>query len=108
MKQVGGTLKLDLAQYREMAAFAQFGSDLDPASQRLLHRGERLTEMLKQNQYDPLPMEREVLIIFAANEGYFDKLDVEQIKPFERDLLRILWTRATRTCSTKFAQAGNQ
>jgi len=86
MKQVGGTLKLDLAQYREMAAFAQFGSELDPASQRLLHRGERLTEMLKQNQYEPLPMEKEVLIIFAANEGYFDKLEVSQVKPFERDL----------------------
>src|ERR1700719_2244282 len=86
MKQVGGTLKLDLAQYREMAAFAQFGSKLDPASQRLLHRGERLTEMLKQNQYDPLPMEKEVLIIFAANAGYFDKLEVTQIKPFEHDL----------------------
>ena len=86
MKQVGGTLKLDLAQYREMAAFAQFGSDLDPASQRLLHRGERLTEMLKQNQYEPLPMEKEVLIIFAANEGYFDKLEVTQIKPFEHGL----------------------
>ena len=86
MKQVGGTLKLDLAQYREMAAFAQFGSDLDPASQRLLHRGERLTEMLKQNQYEPLPIEKEVLIIFAANEGYFDKLEVTQIKAFERGL----------------------
>ena len=86
MKQVGGTLKLDLAQYREMAAFAQFGSDLDPASQRLLHRGERLTEMLKQNQYEPLPIEKEVLIIFAANEGYFDKLEVTQIKPFELEL----------------------
>src|SRR5712692_7886971 len=86
MKQVGGTLKLDLAQYREMAAFAQFGSELDPASQRLLHRGERLTEMLKQNQYDPLPVEKEVLIIFAANEGYFDKLEVSQVKPFEREL----------------------
>jgi len=86
MKQVGGTLKLDLAQYREMAAFAQFGSELDPASQRLLHRGERLTEMLKQNQYDPLPIEKEVLIIFAANEGYFDKLEVSGVKPFERDL----------------------
>jgi F-type H+-transporting ATPase subunit alpha len=86
MRQVGGTLKLDLAQYREMAAFAQFGSELDPASQRLLHRGERLTEMLKQDQYDPLPMEKEVLIIFAANEGYFDKLEVSQIKPFEREL----------------------
>ena len=90
MKQVGGTLKLDLAQYREMAAFAQFGSDLDPASQRLLHRGERLTEMLKQNQYEPLPIENEVLIIFAANEGYFDKLEVSQVKPFERDLFGFL------------------
>jgi F-type H+/Na+-transporting ATPase subunit alpha len=90
MKQVGGTLKLDLAQYREMAAFAQFGSDLDPASQRLLHRGERLTEMLKQNQYDPLPIEKEVAIIFAANEGYFDKLEVSQVKPFERDLFAFL------------------
>ncbi|MGH8011599.1 MAG: F0F1 ATP synthase subunit alpha [Candidatus Binataceae bacterium] len=86
MKQVGGTLKLDLAQYREMAAFAQFGSELDPASQRLLHRGERLTEMLKQAQYDPLTIDKEVLIIFAANEGYFDKLEVAQVKPFEHEL----------------------
>jgi F-type H+-transporting ATPase subunit alpha len=86
MKQVGGTLKLDLAQYREMAAFAQFGSDLDQASQRLLHRGERLTEMLKQNQYEPLPIEKEVLIIFAANEGFFDKLEVTQVKAFEAGL----------------------
>ncbi|MGH7987427.1 MAG: F0F1 ATP synthase subunit alpha [Candidatus Binataceae bacterium] len=86
MKQVGGTLKLDLAQYREMAAFAQFGSELDPASQRLLHRGERLTEMLKQGQYDPLTIDKEVLIIFAANEGYFDKLEVVQVKPFEQEL----------------------
>jgi len=86
MKQVGGTLKLDLAQYREMAAFAQFGSDLDQASQRLLHRGERMTEMLKQNQYEPLPIEKEVLIVFAANEGYLDKLEVTQIKAFELGL----------------------
>jgi F-type H+/Na+-transporting ATPase subunit alpha len=93
MKQVGGTLKLDLAQYREMAAFAQFGSELDPSSQRLLHRGERLTEMLKQNQYDPLPVEKEVLIIFAANEGYFDKLEVSQVKPFERDLYAFVEAR---------------
>ncbi len=93
MKQVGGTLKLDLAQYREMAAFAQFGSELDPSSQRLLHRGERLTEMLKQNQYDPLPVEKEVLIIFAANEGYFDKLEVSQVKPFERELYAFVEAR---------------
>ncbi len=86
IKQVAGTLKLDLAQYREMAAFAQFGSDLDASSQRLLARGARLTEMLKQNQYSPLPMEKEVLIMFAAKEGYFDKLSVEQIRPFELGL----------------------
>ena len=93
MKQVGGTLKLDLAQYREMAAFAQFGSDLDQSSQRLLHRGERLTEMLKQNQYDPLPTEKEVSLIFAANEGYFDKLEVNQIKAFEQGLYSFLDSR---------------
>jgi F-type H+-transporting ATPase subunit alpha len=93
MKQVGGTLKLDLAQYREMAAFAQFGSELDSSSQRLLHRGERLTEMLKQNQYDPLPVEKEVLIIFAANEGYFDKLEVSQVKQFERELYAFVEAR---------------
>jgi len=93
MKQVGGTLKLDLAQYREMAAFAQFGSDLDQSSQRLLHRGERLTEMLKQNQYDPLPTEKEVSLIFAANEGYFDKLEVNQIKAFEQGLYGFLDSR---------------
>jgi len=86
MRQVGGTLKLDLAQYREMAAFAQFGSELDQASQRLLNRGSRLTEMLKQNQYEPLPIEKEVLVIFAANEGYLDSFELDQIKPFERGL----------------------
>ena len=93
MKQVGGTLKLDLAQYREMAAFAQFGSELDPSSQRLLHRGERLTEMLKQGQYDPLPVEKEVLIIFAGNEGFFDKLEVSQVKQFERELYAFIEAR---------------
>src|SRR5712671_2711671 len=93
MKQVGGTLKLDLAQYREMAAFAQFGSDLDASSQRLLARGVRLTEMLKQGQYSPLPMEKEVLIMFAAKEGYFDKLTVEQIRPFEKGLYSIFDSR---------------
>jgi len=86
MKQVGGTLKLDLAQYREMAAFAQFGSDLDPASQRLLNRGARLTEMLKQNQYDPLTVDKEVVLVFAANEGYLDALEVEQVRAFEQGL----------------------
>jgi F-type H+-transporting ATPase subunit alpha len=83
IKQVAGSLKLELAQYREMAAFAQFGSDLDASSQRLLARGARLTEMLKQGQYSPLSMEKEVLIMFAAKEGYFDQLAVDQIRPFE-------------------------
>jgi F-type H+-transporting ATPase subunit alpha len=86
MRQVGGTLKLDLAQYREMAAFAQFGSELDPSSQRLLNRGARLTEILKQPQYSPVPVEKEVLIVFAGNEGYFDSFAVEQIRPYERSL----------------------
>ncbi len=86
MKQVGGTLKLELAQYREMAAFAQFGSDLDAASQRLLHRGVRLTEMLKQDQYAPLPVEKEVLIIYAGTQGFLDQLEVEQIRAYEREL----------------------
>ncbi|MFZ0889660.1 MAG: F0F1 ATP synthase subunit alpha [Candidatus Binataceae bacterium] len=86
MKQVGGTLKSDLAQYREMAAFAQFGSDLDASSQRLLRRGDRLTELLKQGQFEPLPIEKEVLAIFSGNEGYLDKLEVGQIGAFEREL----------------------
>ncbi len=93
MKQVGGTLKLDLAQYREMAAFAQFGSDLDPVTQRLLRRGERLTEMLKQNQYEPLALEKQVLLIFAANEGLFDDLQVAQIRPFERGMYEFFEAR---------------
>src|ERR1700726_4831271 len=90
MRQVGGTLKLDLAQYREMAAFAQFGSDLDASSQRLLHRGERLTEMLKQNQYDPLKMEEQVCVIYAGVNGYLDPLPVNRVRAFEQGLLALL------------------
>jgi len=86
VKQVGGSLKADLAQYREMAAFAQFGSDLDAVTQRMLHRGARFTEMLKQNQYEPLPMEKEVLVMLAANAGYLDDLEIPQIRPFEKGL----------------------
>ena len=86
VKQVGGSLKLDLAQYREMAAFAQFGSDLDAVTQRLLHRGARYTEMLKQQQYDPIPMEKQVVVILAANEGFLDDLEIPQIKSFESGL----------------------
>ncbi|HXZ68698.1 MAG TPA: F0F1 ATP synthase subunit alpha, partial [Alphaproteobacteria bacterium] len=79
MRQVAGTIKLDLAQYREMAAFAQFGSDLDASTQRLLARGERLTELLKQPQFSPMPVEEQVVSIFAGVNGFLDKLQVNQI-----------------------------
>nr|YP_009861062.1 ATP synthase F1 subunit alpha [Jaagichlorella hainangensis]QKJ84918.1 ATP synthase F1 subunit alpha [Jaagichlorella hainangensis] len=87
MKQVAGTLKLELAQYREVAAFAQFGSDLDAATQYLLNRGARLTEMLKQNQYTPMPIESQVVVVFAATKGYLDKLSVSEISSFQENLL---------------------
>ena len=87
MKQVAGTMKSDLAQYREMAAFAQFGSDLDAVTQRLLNRGSRLTELLKQPQYAPFPVEEQVVSIYAGTRGYLDKLQVSQIGKFEQELL---------------------
>jgi F-type H+-transporting ATPase subunit alpha len=87
MKQVAGRIKLELAQYREMAAFAQFASDLDPATQRLLARGERLTELLKQGQYAPLPVEEQVVSIFAGVRGYLDKISVSDVTRFEQGLL---------------------
>jgi len=90
MKQVSGSIKLELAQYREMAAFAQFGSDLDAATQRLLNRGARLTELLKQPQYTPFPVEEEVVSLFAGMRGYLDKLAVSDIGRFEAELLRLL------------------
>ncbi|MFQ5508081.1 MAG: F0F1 ATP synthase subunit alpha [Leptospirillia bacterium] len=83
MKKVAGTLRLDLAQYREMAAFAQFGSDLDKATQKMLARGERMVEILKQDQYKPLAVELQVISIFAGGEGYVDDLEVSQVRPFE-------------------------
>jgi F-type H+-transporting ATPase subunit alpha len=87
MKQVSGTMKLDLAQYREMAAFAQFSSDLDQSTKKLLNRGARLTEMLKQPVYHPLALEEEVVILFAGSKGILDVLELSQIKGFERYLL---------------------
>ncbi|MBM3581097.1 MAG: F0F1 ATP synthase subunit alpha [Alphaproteobacteria bacterium] len=87
MKQVAGTIKLELAQYREMAAFAQFASDLDAATQRLLARGARLTEILKQPQYSPLPVEEQVALIFAGVRGYLDKIAVGDVGKFERQAL---------------------
>ncbi len=86
MKQVAGRLRLELAQYRELAAFAQFGSDLDKATQRQLARGARLTELLKQPQYQPLEVERQIIAIFAGTEGYLDDLDVSEIRVFEGEL----------------------
>ena len=87
MKSVAGSIKLELAQYREMAAFAQFGSDLDAATQRLLNRGARLTELLKQPQYAPLTNAEQVVVIYAGTQGYLDKLPVKDVGRFERGLL---------------------
>ncbi len=87
MKKVSGSIKLELAQYREMAAFAQFASDLDPATQRLLARGARLTEILKQPQYRPVPVEEQVVVIYAGTKGYLDKLELRRIGPYESALL---------------------
>jgi len=86
MKQVAGTLRLELAQYREMAAFAQFGSDLDQATQRQLNRGARLVELLKQGQYQPLPVEKQILIIYAGTSGFVDDLPLGALKKYEQEL----------------------
>ncbi len=86
VKQVGSTLKLDLAQYRELAAFAQFGSDLDPLTQRQLNRGQRLSELLKQPQFQPLTWQQQTLILFAGTQGYLDDLPISDIRPFENGL----------------------
>jgi F-type H+-transporting ATPase subunit alpha len=86
MKQVAGTLRLELAQYREMAAFAQFGSDLDQATQRQLNRGSRLVELLKQGQYEPLPVEKQILIIYAGTNGFVDELPLTALKKYEQEL----------------------
>lgn len=90
MKQVAGTLRLDLAQYRELAAFAQFGSDLDKATQARLNRGARSMEILKQNQYQPMPVEEQVVAIFTAVRGLLDDLEVDRVRPFEQGLLQYL------------------
>jgi F-type H+-transporting ATPase subunit alpha len=93
MRQVAGTLRLDLAQYRELAAFAQFGSDLDKATQAQLNRGERLVEVLKQPQYQPLPVEKQVVIIYAGTNAFLDKVAVPEVRRFEQELYRFLETR---------------
>jgi F-type H+/Na+-transporting ATPase subunit alpha len=90
VKQVGSTLKLDLAQYRELAAFSQFGSDLDKITQNQLNRGQRLTELLKQPQFQPLPAEKQVIILFAGTQGFLDNIKVESIRAFEDGLYKYL------------------
>jgi F-type H+-transporting ATPase subunit alpha len=100
MKQVAGSMKLELAQYREMAAFAQFGSDLDAATQRLLNRGARLTEMLKQPQYSPIPVEEQVVAIYSGVRGYLDRIPVSDVQRFQTELLR-----AVRAKSPEILQA---
>jgi F-type H+-transporting ATPase subunit alpha len=87
MKQVAGRIKLELAQYREMAAFSQFSSDLDASTQRLLARGARLTELLKQPQFSPVPVEEQVVVIFAGTRGYLDRVDVADVTRFEQLML---------------------
>ena len=87
MKQVAGTIKLDLAQFREMEAFAKFGSDLDASTQKLISRGQKLAELLKQSQYSPLQMEEQVLILYAGVKGYLEMVEVKNISAFEKDLL---------------------
>ncbi|HBI27830.1 MAG TPA: F0F1 ATP synthase subunit alpha, partial [Peptococcaceae bacterium] len=90
MRQVAGRLRLDLAQYRELAAFAQIGSDLDKATMASLVRGERMTEILKQGQYVPMPVEEQVAVLFAGSSGFLDQLPVEAVLDFEREYLRFL------------------
>ncbi|MBE2255255.1 MAG: F0F1 ATP synthase subunit alpha [Ignavibacteria bacterium] len=87
MKKIAGTLRLELAQFRELEAFAKFGSDLDKATQQQLRRGERLVEVLKQKQYSPMPVEQQVVIIYAATKGYLDEIPVKNVKQYENDLL---------------------
>lgn len=104
MKQVAGKIKGDLAQYREMAAFAQFGSDLDATTQRLLHRGERLTELLKQRQFSPLNVAEQVIVIYAGVNGYLDKIDVREIGRYENGLLELFRTKQAQVLETILAE----
>ena len=86
MKKVAGSIKLELAQYREMAAFAQFGSDLDASTQKLLNRGSKLTELLKQDQYSPMPVALQVIAVFACVRGFLDDVDLKKIENLEKEI----------------------
>jgi len=99
MRSVAGTLRLDLAQYRELAAFAQFGSDLDKSTQAQLNRGRRLVEILKQAQYQPLAVEKQVMIVYAATKGFLDQVPVEDLRRYEEDLYRYLEASASSVLS---------
>lgn len=104
MKQVAGKLRLDLAQYRDLVTFAQFGTELDRASQAQLDRGERLTEILKQDQYHPLPVEKQILIIYAGNRGFLDTFRVDQIQTYEKKLYEFIekeWPEIFNTLAQK-------
>src|SRR5204863_3333797 len=90
IRQVAGKLRLDLAQYRELAAFAQFASDLDKRTRDQLERGKRMTELLKQNQYEPMPIAQQVIVLFAGTNGYLDDVAVEDVQAFQKELLRFL------------------
>ena len=100
MRQVAGSLRLDLAQYRELAAFAQFGSDLDKSTLNQLNRGRRLVEVLKQPQYQPLAIEKQVIIIYAATNGFLDSVAVEQVRAYETELYQFLDTRRAQLLSS--------
>ena len=90
MRQVAGTLRLDLAQFRELAAFAQFASDLDKSTQDQLNRGKRLVEVLKQGQYEPLPVEKQVLIVYAGTKGFLDPVPEELVREYETELYQFV------------------
>ena len=90
MKKVAGSIKLELAQYREMAAFAQFGSDLDASTQKLLNRGSKLTELLKQDQYSPMTVAEQVVSVFSGVKGYLDTVENSEIRSFEKGLLELI------------------
>ena len=100
MKQVSASMKLELAQYREVAAFAQFGSDLDAATQQLLNRGEKLTELIKQKQYVPMPSEEQVCVLYAGVRGYLDKVPTNEISKFEQLYLEHIRTKHSNILET--------
>ena len=104
MKQVAGRLRLELAQYREMAAFAKFGSDLDKATQALLARGSRLTELLKQGQYVPIPVEKQVVLLYAAANGYIDTYPESALKKYEQEMLKLCGRKITLISSPTFRE----